>query len=80
MSYITGSLVTQIVPRFINSVEISYTAYGQRSSKSTMNNVCKFYIACILGGVDQMLTAIEVPHISAPMVRKAVPAEMVRDL
>lgn len=73
-SYVSSKFVRKVRPTWVSSEQISYSAFGGSSSKSTHCNIYNLNLVDVNGAVLSLLAA-EVPSICAPLLRPSVPAD-----
>ena len=76
-SYVSSSLVKKIQPEFVETVNLSYAAFGTSSSSAnSLHNVYEVLLSDS-HGFEHPLLATEIPVVCAPMFRPKVPPELI---
>ena len=73
-SYVTNSLVRKVRPKWLSSLNVTYAAFGGGKSNNDARNVYQLRTKGVHGGSKsfELLSAVEVPVICAPLQRPKV--------
>jgi hypothetical protein len=75
-TYVSSNLVKKVKPKWLRSETTSYSAFGENSTKESINNVYDLKLTSKFEEIST-LQAVEVPVICTPMSRVKVPVELI---